>query len=82
MKNTKLLLKLSLILLGVSSCGAKMPPITSCVFDQPRQVFRCVDNKGKEFDLYPIEDRSDKLICIPFNDFGVVLSYCKGLKGK
>lgn len=57
-----------------------MPPITSCLFDQPRQKFHCVNPEGKSFDLIPSDQKSDKLVCIPFQDFSIVLNYCESLK--
>tara|TARA_R110000868_G_scaffold117454_1_gene311935 strand:+ start:785 stop:1030 length:246 start_codon:yes stop_codon:yes gene_type:complete len=78
-KNYKLLLFLGLVF---GSCGKNLPPITSCVYDQPRTKFHCIDPKGNAFDVSYDDPKSDKLIAIPFQDFGTLLNYCKGLKAK
>jgi len=54
-----------------------MPAITSCIYNQPSHKFHCVDQNGKEFVLVPEQPESDKLICIPYTDFDVLISYCK-----
>lgn len=59
-----------------------MPPVTSCVYDQPRAKFHCIDFGGTAFDLSYDDPKADKLIAIPYEDFGTLLNYCKGLKGK
>lgn len=58
-----------------------MPPITSCLSDVDRQVFHCRNKEGVDFDC-KFSDKScaDKLVAIPFQDFGVVLDYCSELK--
>ncbi len=77
-----------LLLVG---CGSKMPPITHCLYDKPREVAHCTGRDGKDFDCAfsqavkearGIELCPDKLIMIPFQDFGVVLDYCSALKKK
>lgn len=76
-----MLLKVSslLILLSIVSC-AKIPPVTSCLYDEPRQTFHCISASGNAFEMMAIDPMTDKLVCIPFNDFGIVLNYCNGLK--
>ena len=75
--------KLFLILCAAfsfNSCRGHLPPITSCIWDQPRAQFHCVDAKDQAFDLDYTDPKSDKLIAIPFSDFGTLLDYCKNKK--
>ena len=60
-----------------------LPPITTCLSDVKRQVFHCVDRQDKEFDCaFTDMGCADKLVSIPFQDFGIVLDYCSALKTK
>lgn len=68
--------------LAVNGCGEKLPPVTTCLFDQPRSTFHCNTPEGFAFELMPIDPKSDKLVCLPFTDLGVVLSYCNNLHSK
>lgn len=72
----------SLFIFTFASC-VKMPPITICLSDVPRQIFHCIDREGKPFDC-AFDDKmcADKLVSIPFEDYGTVLDYCSALKPK
>ena len=61
-------------------CGKKLPPITACVYEKSTHIFRCVDKTGKAFNCGFDEDCADKMVAIPFQDTGILLQYCQGLK--
>lgn len=73
---------LLLAFVGLSSCGPKIPKVTTCLFDQPRQIFHCNDPQGKPIELMAADPKADKLVCLPFTDIGIVLNYCNNLKSK
>lgn len=70
-------LALIFVLLMCTSCPGKMPPITVCSYDQPLQVFHCVDAQNKAFDLPAADEKADKMVAIPLNDFGVLMDYVR-----
>jgi len=70
----------------------KMPPITTCFYDKPRGLGHCIGRDDKEFscaftkeavEANPgILECEDKLVMVPFQDFGIVLDYCSAMKKK
>lgn len=64
----------------LTSCGQKIPPVTTCLYDQPRTILHCVDPQGTPFDLQVTDPKADKLVCLPFSDIGIVINYCNSLK--
>lgn len=66
----------------IASCGTHIPNVNTCLFDEPRQIFHCNDPQGKAFDLISTDPKADKLVCLPFNDIGIVLNYCNSLKSR
>lgn len=66
----------------LASCGAKIPKVSTCLYDEPRAIFHCNDPKGVAFDLEASNPKADKLVCLPFTDIGIVLNYCNNIRGK
>jgi len=54
-----------------------MPPITVCSYDQPIQTLHCIDAQNQAFDLLVTDEKADKMVAIPLNDFGVLLDYVR-----
>lgn len=63
----------------LASCGPKIPHVTTCLFDESRSIFHCNSPEGAPFDLQVSDPKSDKLVCLPFTDISIVLSYCNNL---
>jgi hypothetical protein len=71
-------------------CGSKLPPVTNCVYHRESELGACTNPKGEEFKCalskeakknFPdLEMCPDKMLMMPFSDFGTLLTYCKGLK--
>ena len=76
--------KLVMLFLSCSvlfGCLPKMPPITTCVLDQPRQSLHCYDKRtDNSFTLVMSDPETDKMVCTPLKDFGVILDYFKQKK--